>query len=244
MRGRSPGSGTSLVAAWDLLYYAFRQRGAPSSWGCKHPADPGTPALVPGTSAMHWLPQGRATHLRNGTSTLSSSSTVFTAGQGPGCCRCPLTCVDGDHIPTWLDPTRPAWAHMRNTKMQTGAADGPVWRYGTPLDLSSAGSLRPPAAWPVGAGTSRVPSMLRAETSLPSSPYGPNHIPSSAGVPTVPGTSLLGKCFLKIAKWVFNKDRGPAFPLRNAGFRILPFAITRSMEKARDMGLKGFTFPC
>lgn len=71
-------------------------------------------------------------------------------------CRCPLTCVDGDHIPTWLDPTRPAWAHMRNTKMQTGAADGPVWAMGRP-DLSSAGSLRPPAAWPVGAGPPESP---------------------------------------------------------------------------------------
>lgn len=100
MRSGAQAARTSLAAAWDLLYHAC-QRGAPPAVGCKHPADPGTPALVPGTLEPCTRPPREGLHIsENGDLEFLSSSTRNTAGQGlPQRCRCPLTCVDGDHIP-------------------------------------------------------------------------------------------------------------------------------------------------
>lgn len=143
MRGRSPGSQDITCCCLGPPLLCFPPERSPSSCGVQTPCRP----RHPGTAARHlWShaldPRGKGyTSQKTVTSTLSSSSTVFAAEHRAWLlCRCPLTCVDGDHIPTWLDPTRPAWAHMRNTKMQTGAADVPVWATGRP-DLSSAGSL-------------------------------------------------------------------------------------------------------
>ena len=87
MRGQSSGIWTSLDAAWDLLYCVFHPERNASSWGVQTPCRPGHHGTGARPRWSHALdaPQKRSTSKRTVTSTLSSSSTVFPAGAGPGC---------------------------------------------------------------------------------------------------------------------------------------------------------------